>query len=136
MGKILNIEEGEIVVYRARDNGEQPYIVLETGIVNSKGQNEIKIQRIGNSGKPSGKPFTTTLWDLGMDRQRIFKLWVQTGDKVRVHETNSTGEIISISAEKISRTEAKVYIEIEDTQSRYLQYTLSELSTKIELLGD
>lgn len=128
------IEKGEIVFYKDLNGTLSLYKVLNVDVAFTG--TDVTLQQIDYSGGLGKKKFTTSL--LGKKgsnegKQRIFRVWVQPGDLVKILETGKTGSVQTLFCEENSGV-FKNMVEIADDRGMRYTYPLESASDKIELV--
>ena len=128
------IEKGEIVFYKDLNGTLSLYKVLNVDVAFTG--TDVTLQQIDYSGGLGKKKFTTSL--LGKKgsnegKQRIFRVWVQPGDLVKILETGKPGSVQTLFCEENSGV-LKNMVEIADDRGMRYTYPLESASDKIELV--
>lgn len=125
------VSKEDIVLYKKLDGTYEAYKALSVNRT-SKGFS-ISLQIISERGTLGSKRFTTQL--IGKKnggKQRVFRCWLQLGDKVIIKETHSDGIVQNICN---SSGYKSVVVDItENSTGRLFEYTLVEAVDKIDLI--
>ena len=129
------IEKGEIVFYKDLNGALSLYKVLNVDVAFTG--TDVTLQQIDFSGGLGKKKFTTSLLGkkgINEGKQRIFRVWVQPGDMVKIMENGKIGSVQSLFREENPTGVFKNMVEIADDRGMRFTYPLDSASDKIELI--
>lgn len=132
---MIVISKGDLVLYKAQDGKYSLYKALDNLKKTPKGVVEVSVAQIGSGGNITNKKFTTSIFDKN-GNQRVFRSWIQPGDKVRINTLDISGEVFSLYSDESRQKDVwEIIVEIKSVFGKQYIYPMEEAKKVIEILN-